>query len=421
MPFPQFSPRARCAALLVTTSVIACPVQAKPRRAPKPPAPPAPVVVKFRDPLGNPADPAYRIAAKLRLEPGALVNATCFLDREKARADRDLAILLATERVEGGFDAVNIYDRGVLSWGMMQWAAHANSLQDALWYVKNRLAEKDRADTWAALFKAYGLDVQRQPDGTAAFCVGGTDRVTGVTSWRPVTGIDNLRVLFRGTKTVGKYDPATAALWAKVFARAGRNPVVQTLQTEWATRRVHEALSEAVDGRWAVRDFTGGDVFSDALYFAFWTNNPRASREHFARAVRQTRQITGEADPSQWPPALFPFVWESVGRNSAFGTWPSRTESVAETIGAGAAGRRLAQVALASRGWRTDRLGHGTSILRAGVRGAGSYWRREPPAPPLQFPVPGAPLFFLKDPDQWVGIAAGPFRPQETRVAAGKR
>ena len=336
------------------------------RRGKNAPAPTPPIEVVLRDPLREGSAASRAVAKRLRLEAGVVVRPTQFIAPADTRSNRERYILLAVQRVEGGYDAVNLYDRGIVSWGLMQWAAHAGSLQHALWYAKQRLAEKGKADLWAALFKAQGLDVQRVggAGGEPVFCVGGTNRITGVTSWRPVATLDELRVVFRGTKKPGVYDPATITRWAKVFARAGRNPVLQSIQDEWATRRLRDCLDERLAGA-RVGEVTGGDLFSDALYFSFWTNNPRAAREHFTRAMSQARAVTGETKPEAWPPALFPFLLEVTGRRSAFGTWPDRTEQVAQVIGAGGVGRQLAATQLASRGWNVTALGRG-SLGRAG-------------------------------------------------------
>jgi hypothetical protein len=327
-----------------------------------------PIAVRLRDPLHDWKDSAYRVAKKLRLESGAYVASTCTLSEAEAAKNRDLYLLRATQAVEGGFDSVNVYDKGILSWGIMQWASHSNSLQDALYYVKGRLQSKRQAEAWTILFKANGLDVQRGPNGAPAFFVG--SNATG--QWRPVVGMDNLRVLFRGTRTVGKYDAPTITRWSRVFARAGRQPVIQTLQAEWATRRLNACLDERVDGgKWRVRDFGAGDLFSDALYFALWTNNPAACREHFRRAVRQARLVTGANDPAAWPPGLFPFLWEQTAAASGFGMWPQRTASVNRLVPVGQIGRARARVELASRGWQVDKLRQGVA--------AGRTWRRAAP------------------------------------------
>jgi hypothetical protein len=333
--------------------------------------------VVFCDPLRDEGFPPPRAAKKLRLEPGAYVRATAAPSAGTAAGSRERYLLLATAAVEGGFDAVNVYDRGILSWGLMQWTAHADGLQNALWYAKQRLIAKRKARLWAALFKAQGLDVQRGVDGRVAFFVGGPTR-----SWRPVRGQDDLRVLFRGTKKPGKYDPVTVARWARVFARAGRNPTVQTLQTEWATRRLRACLDETVDRSWRVGDFSRGDLFSDALTFALWTNNPEACREHYRRAVRACRKVTGSADPARWPPGLFPLVWEHTARTSTFGTWARRAETVAALVPVGRVGRGRARAELAARGWSLKDLPRGRG-------GAGQLWRRGDPSPPgLAAPKP---------------------------------
>lgn len=346
------------------------------RAQPDTPAP-TPARVTLRDPQNNKNDAAAKIARKLRLEAGADVLPTAGLTSGEASRNREKYLLLATQAVEGGYDAVNIYDRGILSWGLMQWAAHSNSLQDALWYIKDRLIRKGKGRVWANLFKEQGLDVQAGPGGVPAFFVGGPD------AWKPVVGIDALRVLFRGTAKVGRYDAPTVTRWGRVFARAGRNPTVQALQVEWATKRLRDCLGERIDARWSVAAFSRGDLFSDALTFALWTNNPAAFREHYRRAVRQTRKVTGEADPANWPPGLFPLLWEQVARASTFGVWSKRAATVAKLVPVGSVGRKRASTELASRGWSLEDLRRG--------RGGGRPWRREAakPAPPVK---PASPV-----------------------------
>ncbi len=156
--------------LSLFVGTLAAPVaSAKPRSRRAPAATFAPVEVIFRDPVGNKKDAASRIARKVRLEAGAMTASTCGLSEGEASRSRAKYLLRATESVEGGYDAVNIYDRGILSWGIMQWASHSNSLQDALYYMKGRLRDKNKSRVWKTLFKDRGLDVQRGPDGSAAF------------------------------------------------------------------------------------------------------------------------------------------------------------------------------------------------------------------------------------------------------------
>lgn len=364
--------------LFVLLAALPFPVSARAKRPHKKAAPPPPIQVVLRAPAGDKANPVQQRAANpLHLEPGAYTNSTDGIDAGEAARNREKYLLLATEAVEGGFDAVNLYDRGIVSWGLMQWTAHQNSLQEALWYVKGRLLDKRRGRVWANLFKAQGLDVQSGPGGAPAFFVGGP------TAWRPVVGEENLRVVFRGTRVVGCYDVPTITRWAKIFARAGRNPTVQSIQVEWATQRLRACLNERVDGTWRVRDFARGDVFSDALTFALWTNNPAAARRHFRQAVRTSRRVSGEADPARWPPGLFPLLWEQTARASSFPGWPRRAARIAQLIPVGKKGRDRASMELASRGWRLSDLKRGG--------GTGRLWRREPkPKPAVAKPKPVA-------------------------------
>lgn len=356
---------------------------------------PSAPVVQFRDPLHDTTDRAHPFARKLRLEAGAVVRSTRGISIGAAATDREKYLLLATEAVEGGFDAVNLYDRGIISWGLMQWAAHANSLQETLWYVKSRLIEKGKGKLWADLFKAQGLDIQRGPGGAATFFVGGSHTSTAPNLWRPIAGEPALRILFRGTRTPGRYDARIVARWGRVFARAGAHPTIQALQMEWATRRLRECLAETVDANWRVRDFTRGDLFSDALMFALWTNNPAACREHLRTAVRACRRITGEADPARWPAGLFPLLWEQTARTSGFGMWPQRAARIARQVPVGRIGRDRAGLELASRGWRLDELRNGG--------GRGKIWKGEPSTPPRLSAPPHRPAVLRSRP-----LAASP-------------
>lgn len=321
----------------------------------------APAQVITRENTGSAMD------RKLRLESGVYVPSTTSIGAREAARNREKFILRATQAVEGGYDSVNIYDRGVLSWGLMQWTSHSGQLQDVLWYTKQRLLDRGQANVWASLFKSQGLDIQ-QSGGIPTF------HVFGPAGWRPITGIEELRILFRGTRTVDKYDAPTVTRWSRIFARAGRHPSVQAAQNDWAVRLLRRCLNEPVEGGRRVSDYTRGDVFSEALTFALWTNNPGASRRHFALAVRQARQVTGETNPARWPGGLFPLLWEQTAANSEFGAWPWRTKTVARVITVGEVGRRNASQQLASRGWRMDALRRGDA--------RGKIWIPRPATPP---------------------------------------
>ena len=95
---------------------------------------------------------------RMHLENGAEVRSTRYITDADVTS-RDLFILQITQSLEGGFDSVNLYDRGVLSWGIMQWTAHAGSLHQCLMHVKRRLWETHQKSLWDKVFVAQGLDV----------------------------------------------------------------------------------------------------------------------------------------------------------------------------------------------------------------------------------------------------------------------
>ena len=93
------------------------------------------------------------------LEPGVRAGGSA---RFRPAGDpRDL-VLAATAAAEGGYDTVNMYDRGILSWGIMQWTVHMGSLQGALAFILAGLRQRGQAALWGQLFP--GLDVSGSGD-----------------------------------------------------------------------------------------------------------------------------------------------------------------------------------------------------------------------------------------------------------------
>jgi uncharacterized protein YcbK (DUF882 family) len=278
-------------------------------------------------------------------EDGIYVRGTERFKAEPGSAqDRILASMAAAE---GGFDTVNMYDQGIVSWGIMQWTAHAGSLQRLLAFVRRRLGELGRSDLWSRLFPE--LDVRT---------AGSTN--TLLHRAQPVTGKPALRTLFRGKPVAGQYDDATIRRWATIFALAGRDPVIQQLQREHARSEVTRAgavrlgptlatfkrshcARRPLSGVWPavcrelsdppaayetaygrVADYVGHDVRAGALYFGMWTNNPAMTYLHLKRAIDRYATTTGSKLPAAWPagwPGRFADTFEQVLRGSTFSYW----------------------------------------------------------------------------------------------------
>lgn len=251
------------------------------------------------------------------LERGVGVRATVRF-KPDLQDPRDIA-LGVTAAAEGGFDTVNIYDRGIISWGIMQWTAHQGSLQNALAFIKRRLKEMRQSDLWPTVFP--DLDVRQKPRSRDhVFVFRGT----------PVTTQVDLRRLFRGQAERGQLESTTISKWARIFALAGRNPIIQQLQREYARQEVDRALQRDLGNLFKsrhygrVRDYVGGDKKAVALFFGMWTNNPKASYEHLRRTVDRLAQRYGTPEIARWPSgwqATLTVEFERILRASRFGAW----------------------------------------------------------------------------------------------------
>ena len=251
---------------------------------------------------------------RMNLENGVQVRSTRWIEPGDVTT-RNLFILSVTQSLEGGFDSVNVYDKGVLSWGVMQWTAGTGSLPPVLTYIKRRLIETGQARVWNKVFAAQGLDA----DGRGLIIYG-----------KPLATSDEMRLAFRGSVLPGNYDPKLAGYWATVMARAGRQPAVQLFQREYAQRVVDKLLTQTVPGQGvSVETLCGGDPYAEALAFALWTNNPRHAQEYWGDAARAARHQTGEADPARWGPGVFRDALLARCRVSRFSNWPARAALIA--------------------------------------------------------------------------------------------
>lgn len=288
-------------------------------------APSAPTVIKIdQSPvsvqtyaLPDTTDPARaNFLRKMHLENGVEVRSTRWITKPEVTT-RNLFILDITQSLEGGFDSVNMYDRGVLSWGVMQWTAHTGSLAHSLLFIKRRLWATKRKVIWDKMFVAYGLDVD--PEGISVY-------------GKRVTDPDSARLVFRGSTIPGNYDPVLVTRWATIFARAGRQPEIQELQEEYAGHIVDSVLQKRLalpyhapgrDGM-TTADLTANDPYAEALVFALWTNNPRHAFEYIHDAAKAARSVSQGDDPTLWAPGAFSAALLRRCQSSRFGNWKQR-------------------------------------------------------------------------------------------------
>lgn len=261
--------------------------------------------------------------SRMRLEDGVETMTT----RKIGNGDvvsRDLFILQITQSLEGGYDSVNIYDKGIVSWGIMQWCARYGSLTEALKYVKRRLLATGQARIWNKYFASNGLDVDSKE--LIAF---GT----------PLTTPMEIRIAIRGTGKVGKYDPNLVDHWAVVLARAGRQPVIESLQVEYASKIVDAVLQQRLSeitfhapGRAGAtpEDLAANDPYAEALIFALWTNNPQHAFQYVTEAANAAHKGSAADDPSLFAPGAFRAALYQRCASSAFSNWQQRAQLVQE-------------------------------------------------------------------------------------------
>jgi hypothetical protein len=276
-------------------------------------------------------------------------------------------VLAATGAAEGGYDSVNMYDKGILSWGIMQWTLHAGSLQKLLTFIKSQLASRGQSTLWAELFPE--LDVRNNQI---------------VYQGEVVTTTNNrrLREIFRGAAAVNDYKKDIAEHWVRIFAQAGRHPVIQQLQAAHARKEVDNLLSTSLGaalagikqrcekkpkgGTWdyvcprlpeqaaayrsryrTIRDYIGQELKAVTLFFGMKVNNPTGAFVHLKQAIDALASKYGTHDITRWPggwEAALSNNLEDVFRGSTFAMWgdakakkagrsASRTECGAPDLG----------------------------------------------------------------------------------------
>jgi peptidoglycan hydrolase-like protein with peptidoglycan-binding domain len=274
-----------------------------------------------------------------REQRGAEVKGIAVPSSSSLRNDDDIIVACMIEAEGGKFDSVNLYDIGILSWGIMQWTAHAGSLQKLMQFIRSKLA------SFSTTFG--GLDINARGE----FVYKGVEYPKGG---------DNLPLirLFRGNSDLSyaTYDRETAQRWSEIFAKAGRMPEIQRLQMDHTLNEMRQSfgsnlgkdlksLLRAEASRTTKRytpnikltlgstefdrpvlDYIGGDLKSKVLFFGMWTNNRVWSKIKLLDAIHSfmARRGLTQGDPAGWPgswPADFGNEFEKVLRETRFKYW----------------------------------------------------------------------------------------------------
>ena len=239
-----------------------------------------------------------------------------------------IAIAVASS-VEGTFDKVNMYDRGILSWGIKQWTAHAGSLQGLLAYIIDQLRQKGQSPLWDKLFP--GLGIMRK-------------NLTYNGREYPITK-DNrgLMQLLRGSSDPQTYDDRVIDQWVKMFAIAGRNKIIQELQFEYAKRQLTLAMNRNLGDIlkfWKSRFknfdpqnygkiglYLGNNNKSISLFNGMLTQNPKWTYFYLKNAIDIMISNKGSSNVATWNGDWnkeFGDLLEKLFINSGVACWGSR-------------------------------------------------------------------------------------------------
>jgi hypothetical protein len=238
---------------------------------------------------------------------GRQAKATAYIEPNVINDKYDLAVVIAAKVETGGsFDKVQMYDKGILSWGIKQWTLHRGSLQKLLAFIKMRLAETGQA-SWTDLFP--NLDIQ-----SGKIVVHGTPYAT------PENDDDSadlaLRRVFRGNTHPGEFDKDTMDRWLVIFAWAGRNPAIQKLQFEYAKKslldNLNSSLGKKLRGRNEIKesqvqnyrrvgDYIENSPLALTLFNGMETQNPKWTYLYLKRIVDLFAASSKTYDTSLWP------------------------------------------------------------------------------------------------------------------------
>lgn len=256
-------------------------------------------------------------------------------------------------RHEGGFDAINTWDRARFSWGFIQFAG-GYGLRPMLAHLKANSPE-----TFRKLLGVYGVDVQPGADGRP----------------EPIY-LDGSRIL-RGNEAEQAYgdDPLLIAC----FIRAGRVPEVKQRQVEAAIRNY---VMPALNATWEGASLSS--VFRSPRGLAFLIDRQvhEGNTSRLGWSLEHARLVRGIPNPTQWPllegeamnlavqdasarAEIVEVVERAAGKleRAAKADDPRFASSLTEVREALAKGRWLADYRMVV-GYRRDELGFGCDLAQ---------------------------------------------------------
>ncbi|HWP60547.1 MAG TPA: peptidoglycan-binding domain-containing protein [Candidatus Acidoferrales bacterium] len=191
-----------------------------------------------------------------------------------------LRVLHAVVENEGSFDAVNAYDNAFLSFGILQWTAGAGCAKGELAGFLDHLRIRHPA-VFEKHFGAFGLEPAALTGGVGS----------------PACG--HLCLHGQRLDSPEKKLCLRGAEWVYRFWRAGRDPIVQRAQVDYASARLgifYRNPGKRIFGRF-VADYVTSEL-GVALLFDQHVNRPGHVPATVAQAVRELNRELGA--PESW-------------------------------------------------------------------------------------------------------------------------
>jgi hypothetical protein len=218
---------------------------------------------------------------------------------QDGQVDAADAAVYATAAVEtsGTYDAIQTYDKGILSFGIMQWTLHQGSLMKFLDYLKTKCGD-DGTAAFHEHFDPLGLDVH-----------GNTLLVGGATIKPDDAGRKQMDKLVRADKD-------TTRRWVVAFNAAGQDERVARAQWTYTKKQYKETAGNSLEkyvgfarkkgyspkhaGSYRTPSFWCREPDAAALFFSMTTNNPGYSYYGVIKAADDFMGTHGP-DPAKWP------------------------------------------------------------------------------------------------------------------------
>jgi hypothetical protein len=226
--------------------------------------------------------------------------------------------IAATSIVEGSFDKVQTYDRGILSWGIKQWTLHQGSLQKALAFMRQELSAAGKTALWQQLFP--GVEIR---DGNVLY----------VDGQRYQTQTELMQLIRNSTSQVS-FERPHMERWMRIFVRAGRDPNIQALQLRLAAQELSRVLArtplvpaaklpfpQLADAK-SIGHYLQGNTRALTFFQSMYTQNPSWAMAYVGKAVTGLRKRFGAE--SMWPTnwgTQFLSDYENLFKTSGVACW----------------------------------------------------------------------------------------------------